>query len=79
MRVWIDQGGTFTDVLRVQEDGRLHLDKVLSDAADLERQSAGAELRAGTTVATNALLERQGAPTLLITTQGFGDLPRLGD
>jgi 5-oxoprolinase (ATP-hydrolysing) len=38
-----------------------------------------AELRLGTTVATNALLERQGAPVLLLVTRGFADLQRIGD
>ena len=37
-----------------------------------------AEVRIGTTVATNALLERQGAPTVLVVTQGFADLLRIG-
>ncbi len=35
-------------------------------------------VKMGTTVATNALLERQGEPTLLVTTQGFGDALRIG-
>ena len=39
---------------------------------------AVAELRMGTTVATNALLERRGEPTLLVTTRGFGDALRIG-
>ncbi len=37
-----------------------------------------AELRMGTTVATNALLEREGSPTLYVTTRGFGDALRIG-
>ena len=37
-----------------------------------------AEVRMGTTVATNALLERAGAPTLYVTTRGFGDALRIG-
>ncbi len=37
------------------------------------------ELRLGTTVATNALLEHQGAPVLLLVTRGFADLQRIGD
>ncbi len=36
------------------------------------------EVRMGTTVATNALLERRGEPTLLVVTRGFGDALRLG-
>ncbi|MCP9884876.1 hydantoinase B/oxoprolinase family protein [Synechococcus sp. ATX 2A4] len=38
-----------------------------------------AEVRVGTTVATNALLERRGAPTLLLVSRGFGDALRIGD
>ncbi|MBW4532173.1 MAG: hydantoinase B/oxoprolinase family protein [Aphanothece saxicola GSE-SYN-MK-01-06B] len=38
-----------------------------------------AEVRLGTTVATNALLERQGAPVLLLVNRGFADLHRIGD
>jgi 5-oxoprolinase (ATP-hydrolysing) len=38
-----------------------------------------AEIRMGTTVATNALLERRGARTLFVTTEGFGDALRIGD
>ena len=37
-----------------------------------------AEVRMGTTVATNALLEREGTPTLFVTTRGFGDALRIG-
>jgi 5-oxoprolinase (ATP-hydrolysing) len=38
-----------------------------------------ADVRVGTTVATNALLERRGAPTLLLLSRGFGDALRIGD
>ena len=44
-------------------------------------RAAGARVesvRLGTTVATNALLERKGEPTLLVTTRGFGDVLRIG-
>ena len=37
-----------------------------------------AEVKMGTTVATNALLERQGEPTVLVTTKGFADALRIG-
>lgn len=40
---------------------------------------AVAEVRLGTTVATNALLERQGAPVLLLVNRGYADLQRIGD
>ena len=55
--VWMDQGGTFTDVVRVDPRGRVEVSKVLSDAADLGALAGEAAVRRGTTVATNALLE----------------------
>jgi len=76
----MDQGGTFTDVVRVDEHGETEIRKVLSRDARLAVLGDGAtDLRRGTTVATNALLERSGAPVLLLTTRGFGDLPWIGD
>ena len=90
----VDRGGTFTDCIGVAPDGSLHTAKVLSsDTAPvegirlvLERAGAlapGAELptcrvRLGTTVATNALLERRGTPTLLVADAGLGDLLAIG-
>lgn len=79
-RVWMDQGGTFTDVLTVGPDGQATLRKVLTSDADLGALAAGDPApRRGTTAATNALLEGRGAPTLLITTAGFADIEHLGD
>ncbi len=76
----MDQGGTFTDVLRLESDGTLHASKVWSDVADIGALGGDDPMpRRGTTVATNALLERTGAPLLLLTTAGFGDMPWLGD
>ncbi len=49
----------------------------LEDAAQLDRAPIDA-VRMGTTVATNALLERRGEPTLLVTTRGLGDALRIG-
>ena len=78
--VWMDQGGTFTDVVRVGADGSVQIDKVLSDRADLVALGAGAiDVRRGTTVATNALLEGATRPVLLLTNRGLGDLPWIGD
>lgn len=80
--VHADRGGTFTDLVRViDEGGRLVLDvaKVPSDLAILGRLAGVAPLTMGTTVATNALLERRGVPTLLLVTAGFEDLPTLRD
>ena len=77
-RVGVDTGGTFTDV--VTADGRIA--KVLSTRDDPSRAVAagvaevgGADVVAhGTTVATNALLERRGARVALITNAGFADV-----
>jgi len=78
-RVWMDQGGTFTDVVRVRS-GRWVVDKVLSDQVDLGALGHGArECRRGTTVATNALLERTGRRVLLVTTAGFEDVADYGE
>ncbi|RYB01928.1 hydantoinase B/oxoprolinase family protein [Lichenibacterium ramalinae] len=95
---WIDRGGTFTDVVARDPDGRLVARKLLSenperypDAAlqgirDVLGVAPGAPIPAeriaavkmGTTVATNALLERKGDRTLLVTTRGFRDALRIG-
>lgn len=89
---WIDRGGTFTDCVgRAPGTGRLRAIKVLStDDAPLRaiRGLLGlgdhepiprCRIRLGTTVATNALLERKGAPTALLITRGFADLLEIGD
>jgi N-methylhydantoinase A/oxoprolinase/acetone carboxylase beta subunit len=80
----VDTGGTFTDA--VAGDGRIV--KVLSTPGDLGRavRSALAKLAPtppevlahGTTVATNALLERRGAPVALVTNAGFEDVVEIG-
>jgi len=77
VRVGVDTGGTFTDV--VAADGRIA--KVLS-TPDNPARAVGAGVEAfapdvlahGTTVATNALLERRGAVVALVTNTGFADL-----
>jgi 5-oxoprolinase (ATP-hydrolysing) len=92
---WIDRGGTFTDIIGRAPDGRLIVDKRLSESAagSVDPGIAGAlamlgrhdgpdaaieVIRIGTTVATNALLERQGVPTALVTTAGLGDALAIG-
>ncbi|HAG37911.1 MAG TPA: hypothetical protein DCL34_14035, partial [Erythrobacter sp.] len=90
----VDRGGTFTDVVAVTPDGALVTDKLLSenpghyaDAAseavrrlmERHRNAPIAELRIGTTVATNALLERKGERLALAITRGFGDALRIGN
>ncbi len=92
-RFAVDRGGTFTDVVAITPGGALVTDKLLSenpgqypDAASeavrrmMLRHGAGPidELRIGTTVATNALLERKGERLALLTTEGFADALRIG-
>jgi 5-oxoprolinase (ATP-hydrolysing) len=88
----IDRGGTFTDVVARSPDGRLRVEKLLSEKpghyedAALEAirrvlaEEGGAveDVRMGTTVATNALLERNGERVALAITRGFGDALRIG-
>jgi N-methylhydantoinase A len=93
-RVGIDIGGTFTDLLLVGEDGRVVIAKTLTTPGDpslavehalrpvLENGTVGSgehgTLLHGTTLVTNALLERKGAPTALLTTAGFRDAVEIG-
>jgi len=91
---WIDRGGTFTDVVALRPDGSLETAKLLSENPEQYDDAAAEGIRQmvaqwseavpieavkmGTTVATNALLERQGSPTALIVTQGFADALAIG-
>ncbi|MGW4937367.1 hydantoinase B/oxoprolinase family protein [Streptomyces sp. NPDC004166] len=88
---WVDRGGTFTDIVARRPDGRLLTHKLLSDNPHRYADAAVAgvrellqddgpvdAVRMGTTVATNALLERTGERTLLVITRGFGDALRIG-
>lgn len=77
-RTYVDRGGTFTDVVVVYDDGRVIVRKVPSDRAVVGELADG-PLTFGTTVATNALLERKGVPTTLVVSEGFADLVRIGD
>jgi len=87
LRVAIDTGGTFTDCVYLL-DGRLRALKVFSTPADpslavldgLARiDSAGVlEVRHGTTVGTNTMLERTGARVAFVTTEGFEDTIAIG-
>ncbi|OQW74789.1 MAG: 5-oxoprolinase [Proteobacteria bacterium ST_bin14] len=88
----IDRGGTFTDVVARRADGLLVTRKLLSEDPERYDDAAVAGIRAiigkyggsvaavkmGTTVATNALLERKGEPVVLAITRGFGDALRIG-
>jgi 5-oxoprolinase (ATP-hydrolysing) len=74
----VDRGGTFTDVVTLGDDGRATVSKVPSDQAVVGALAQG-RLTFGTTVATNALLERKGVSTALVVTEGFADLIHIGD
>src|SRR5690348_11515673 len=88
----IDRGGTFTDVVARSSDGKMRVEKLLSENPDqyddaaleaigrvlAEEGGTVEEVRMGTTVATNALLERKGERVALAITRGFGDALRIG-
>jgi N-methylhydantoinase A len=90
IRLGVDIGGTFTDIVLLAPDGRVMTKKVSSSTDDYARaiveglsqlfaesalSSADiAEVLHGTTVASNAILERKGARTALITSKGFRDI-----
>src|SRR5260370_9178751 len=102
-RAGVDIGGTFTDIVLLGDDGSRYTKKVSSTVDDYARaiveglaellaeigaEASGiVELLHGTTVASNAILERKGARAGLITTKGFRDvleirnlrMPRLYD
>ena len=89
-RVGVDVGGTFTDIVLLGADGTIHTKKISSSAGNYAQAiveglgevfretglvaRAVEEIRHGTTVASNAILEHKGARTGLITTQGFRDV-----
>src|SRR5580765_2352454 len=89
----IDRGGTFTYIVAKAPDGRLVVRKLLSDNPERYADAAVAgiseilaeagggtigSVKMGTTVATNALLERKGEPVALAITAGLGDALRIG-
>jgi N-methylhydantoinase A len=89
-RVGVDIGGTFTDIVFLNQDGTIHTKKVSSSVDNYARaiidglsqvlqeiscEGAGVEeVLHATTVASNAILELKGARTGLITTKGFRDI-----
>jgi len=88
MRIGVDAGGTFTDFVVWDDRGRITSFKLRSDPQSPARvileglaRAAGrrsAEVVHGSTVATNALLERKGVRTAFVTTAGFEDLLEIG-
>jgi N-methylhydantoinase A len=90
MRIAVDIGGTFTDLVAVDDQGKLYRSKALTTPDNLARGIQdclrGARIDVaqatffvhGSTVTINAVLERKGARTGLITTQGFRDVYEIG-
>jgi N-methylhydantoinase A len=84
LRIGVDAGGTFTDFVVLRPGGSLETFKLRSNPAaphevileGIARAAGGcaADVVHGSTVATNALLERKGARTAFVTTAGFEDL-----
>ena len=90
IRVGADIGGTFTDLVMLRSDGNYSVQKVPSTVEDFSRgivegldaflsdnklnSDLISEIIHGTTVATNAILQNQGARTALVTTRGFRDV-----
>ena len=88
LRLGIDTGGTFTDLVELGPDG-LSVHKLRSTPDDPSRAildgiqtmagtTTGLDVVHGSTVATNAVLERKGARVALVTTEGFEDVLRIG-
>lgn len=86
-RVGVDTGGTFTDLVAVSPEGEVRLRKVAStpsqpsDAVFDALERTGLDLASdveyfvlGTTIATNAVLQRRGSSVIFVTTAGFEDL-----
>jgi N-methylhydantoinase A len=94
IRIAVDIGGTFTDIVLMSGNGVLHESKVSTTPADpsaavvegvralLDELAMPpgdvAEVLHGTTVGSNTLLQRSGAATGLITTRGFRDVLEIG-
>src|SRR5215831_6739183 len=88
LRVGVDTGGTFTDFVCLR-DHRLVVHKrrstpddpseaILEGIALLSGNGAALQVVHGSTVATNAVLERKGARVALVATQGFEDVLQIG-
>ncbi|MCI0346367.1 MAG: hydantoinase/oxoprolinase family protein, partial [Chloroflexi bacterium] len=89
-RVGVDVGGTFTDIVLLGADGTIHTKKIGSSVANYAQAIVDGlaevfretgldgrvieEIRHGTTVASNAILEHKGARVGLLTSKGFRDI-----
>jgi len=90
VRIGVDVGGTFTDLVAWDPAGRMESCKVPTTPANpaegvlhgiatlAPRTGAWASLAHGTTMVTNAIVERRGAPVGYITTRGFRDVLEIG-
>lgn len=91
IRIGIDTGGTFTDLVGFDDDARRFVyakssstpgrpsDALTAVLSDPQLDAGGIErIVVGTTVATNAVLQRAGARVIFITTAGFEDVPFIG-
>ncbi|MGE0865501.1 MAG: hydantoinase/oxoprolinase N-terminal domain-containing protein, partial [Vicinamibacterales bacterium] len=88
IRIGVDTGGTFTDLVMLGPAGvSVHKVRstpddpsraIVSGIKDISGSTGGAEVVHGSTVATNAVLERKGARVALVTTAGFEDVVRIG-
>ena len=94
-RFWLDRGGTFIDIVAISPQGHMLIKKTLSENTGGGLQavreilslpskaripaSQVAEIRIGTTIATNALLERKGEKMALAVTRGFADALIIGN
>lgn len=93
-RMGVDIGGTFTDIVLIEDDGKIFSKKVLSTPHDYSEAiqsgvtallgemgrspSSIREFAHATTVATNTIIERKGVRCALVTTKGFRDVLELG-
>ncbi|MDP2560196.1 hydantoinase B/oxoprolinase family protein [Psychrobium sp. 1_MG-2023] len=94
-QIWVDRGGTFTDIVAKTPAQQIVSHKLLSNnptqyqdatvagvqqllAKYADQGSDIEQIRIGTTVATNALLERNGEPTALVVTKGYADSLLIG-
>src|SRR5215216_4881572 len=90
IRLGIDTGGTFTDLIGIDDEtGELvvaktpstpsrPVDAIMNAIARSDTETGALEaISIGTTVATNALLQRNGATVIFVTTQGFEDIPHI--